>query len=74
MEFQRFHQSIKILHLLFLKGLGREVFEKKEVQSSKLHMLRVMPDKKLKLPGGIMADLTLMRYPGYENLPSKKKT
>ena len=56
-----------------LKGLGREVFEKKEVQSSKLHMLRVMPDKKLKLPGGIMADLTLMRYPGYENLPSKKK-
>lgn len=56
-----------------LKGLGREVFEKKEVQSSKLHMLRVMPEKKLKLPGGIMADLTLMRYPGYENLPSKKK-
>ena len=56
-----------------LKGLGREVFEKKEVQSSKLHMLRLMPDKKLKLPGGIMADLTLMRYPGYENLPSKKK-
>jgi len=56
-----------------LKGLGRDVFEKKEVQSSKLHMLRVMPEKKIILPGGIMADLTLMRYPGYENLPSKKK-
>ncbi len=56
-----------------LKGLGRDVFEKKEVQSSKLHMLRVMPEKKITLPGGIMADLTLMRYPGYENLPSKKK-
>ena len=36
-------------------------------------MLRIMPKKKIKLPGGIMADLTLMRYPGYENLPSKKK-
>ena len=57
-----------------LKGLGRDVFEKKEVQSSKLHMLRVMPEKEITLPGGIMADLTLMRYPGYENLPSKKKT
>ena len=56
-----------------LKGLGRDVFEKKEVQSSKLHMLRVMPEKKITLPGGVMADLTLMRYPGYENLPSKKK-
>lgn len=56
-----------------LKGLGRELFEKKKIQSSKLHMLRVMPEKKFKLPGGIMADLTLMRYPGYENLPSKKK-
>jgi hypothetical protein len=32
-----------------------------------------MPEKKFKLPGGVMADLTLMRYPGYENLPSKKK-
>jgi hypothetical protein len=31
-----------------------------------------MPEKKIILPGGIMADLTLMRYPGYENLPSKK--
>lgn len=56
-----------------LKGLGRDVFEKKEVQSSKLHMLRVMPEKEITLPGGIMADLTLMRYPGYENLHSKKK-
>ena len=56
-----------------LKGLGRNVFEKRKIQSSKLHMLRVMPEKKIKLPGGIMADLTLMRYPGYENLPSKKK-
>ena len=56
-----------------LKGLGRDVFEKKEVQSSKLHMLRVMPEKEITLPGGIMSDLTLMRYPGYENLPSKKK-
>ena len=56
-----------------LKGLGRDIFEKKKIQSSKLHMLRIMPDHKIKLPGGIMADLTLMRYPGYENLPSKKK-
>ena len=56
-----------------LKGLGRDVFEKRKVESSKLHMLRIMPKKKIKLPGGIMADLTLMRYPGYENLPSKKK-
>ena len=56
-----------------LKGLGRDLFEKRKIQSSKLHMLRVMPEKKFKLPGGIMADLTLMRYPGYENLPSKKK-
>lgn len=56
-----------------LKGLGRDLFEKMKIQSSKLHMMRVMPEKKLKLPGGIMADLTLMRYPGYENLPSKKK-
>ena len=55
-----------------LKGLGRDLFEKMKIQSSKLHMMRVMPEKKLKLPGGIMADLTLMRYPGYENLPSKK--
>ena len=54
-----------------LKGLGRDVFEKRKVESSKLHMLRIMPKKKIKLPGGIMADLTLMRYPGYENLPSK---
>ena len=57
----------------YLKGLGRDLFEKRKIQSSKLHMLRVMPEKKFKLPGGIMADLTLMRYPGYENLPSKKK-
>ena len=44
-----------------LKGLGRDVFEKRKVESSKLHMLRIMPKKKIKVPGGIMADLTLMR-------------
>ena len=29
-----------------LKGLGRDIFEKRKVESSKLHMLRIMPKKK----------------------------
>ncbi|GKS88631.1 TIGR03364 family FAD-dependent oxidoreductase [Acidovorax sp. SUPP2539] len=35
-----------------------------------LHMLRVMPEPGLRLPGSVMADLSLVRYRGYSDLPA----
>ena len=56
-----------------LKGLGRDIFWKKGSSIKQVTYASNNAKEKIKLPGGIMADLTLMRYPGYENLPSKKK-
>jgi FAD dependent oxidoreductase TIGR03364 len=38
-----------------------------------LHMLRVMPEPGFKLPGSVMADLSLVRYHGYSKLPAAEK-
>jgi FAD dependent oxidoreductase TIGR03364 len=35
-----------------------------------LHMLRVQPEPGFKLPGSVMADLSLVRYHGYSKLPA----
>lgn len=51
-----------------LQGLGRDLFLKHKVQNCRLHMLKIKPDQSFKLGGGVMSDLTLMRYPGYQNL------
>ncbi|MGA2708789.1 MAG: TIGR03364 family FAD-dependent oxidoreductase [Steroidobacteraceae bacterium] len=39
------------------------------VQRSKLQMLRLMPRSPFKLDAAVMADLSLLRYPGYSELP-----
>jgi len=39
------------------------------VQRSKLQMLRLMPKSPFKLDAALMTDLSLLRYPGYSELP-----
>jgi FAD dependent oxidoreductase TIGR03364 len=41
------------------------------LRRAKLHMLRLAPQpENWKLPGSVMADLSLVRYPGYAKLPA----
>ncbi|MDM0031274.1 TIGR03364 family FAD-dependent oxidoreductase [Variovorax sp. J22P271] len=40
------------------------------LQLCQLHMLRVQPEPGFKLPGSVMADLSLVRYHGYSKLPA----
>jgi FAD dependent oxidoreductase TIGR03364 len=52
-----------------LNGLFPDVMARRQVTRCKLHMLRLAPPG-VKLPAPVMADLSLIRYEGYAELPS----
>lgn len=53
-----------------LNGLFAERLAPHRLQLCQLHMLRVRPPEGFKLPGSVMADLSLVRYHGYSQLPA----
>ncbi|WP_295522424.1 TIGR03364 family FAD-dependent oxidoreductase [uncultured Pseudacidovorax sp.] len=53
-----------------LNGLFAERLAPHRLQLCQLHMLRVRPPEGFKLPGSVMADLSLVRYHGYSRLPA----
>jgi FAD dependent oxidoreductase TIGR03364 len=53
-----------------LNGLFAERIAPHGLTLCLLHMLRVMPEPGFKLPGSVMADLSLVRYHGYSQLPA----
>lgn len=52
-----------------LNGLFAERLAPHGLQLCQLHMLRVKPPAGFRLPGSVMADLSLVRYHGYSRLP-----
>jgi FAD dependent oxidoreductase TIGR03364 len=53
-----------------LNGLFAERLAPHGLQLCQLHMLRVRPEPGFRLPGSVMADLSLVRYHGYSKLPA----
>ncbi|WOI43731.1 TIGR03364 family FAD-dependent oxidoreductase [Acidovorax sp. BLS4] len=53
-----------------IHGLFAERLAPHSLRLCLLHMLRVMPEPGLRLPGSVMADLSLVRYRGYSDLPA----
>ena len=53
-----------------LNGLFADRLAPHDLRLCLLHMLRVMPEPGFKLPGSVMADLSLVRYHGYSKLPA----
>lgn len=53
-----------------LHGLFAERLAPHALTLCQLQMLRVMPEPGFKLPGSVMADLSLVRYHGYSKLPA----
>lgn len=53
-----------------LNGLFAERLTPHKLQLCLLHMLRLQPEPGFKLPGSVMADLSLVRYHGYSKLPA----
>ncbi|WP_159914607.1 TIGR03364 family FAD-dependent oxidoreductase [Pantoea sp. 18069] len=53
-----------------INGLFAERLAPHQLRLCQLHMLRVMPEPGFKLPGSVMADLSLVRYHGYSKLPA----
>lgn len=56
-----------------INGLFAERLTPHALRLCLLHMLRVEPEPGFKLPGSIMADLSLVRYHGYSKLPAAAK-
>jgi FAD dependent oxidoreductase TIGR03364 len=56
-----------------INGLFAERIAAYDLRLCLLHMLRVMPEAGFKLPGSVMADLSLVRYHGYSKLPAAQK-
>ncbi|WPB59023.1 TIGR03364 family FAD-dependent oxidoreductase [Xylophilus sp. GOD-11R] len=56
-----------------INGLFAERLAPHGLRLCLLHMLRVMPEPGFKLPGSVMADLSLVRYHGYSQLPAAQK-
>ena len=52
-----------------LHGLFAERLAPHALRLCQLQMLRVLPEPGLQLPGSVMADLSLVRYHGYSQLP-----
>lgn len=52
-----------------LHGLFAERLAPHALRLCQLQMLRVQPEQGFKLPGSVMADLSLVRYHGYSQLP-----
>ncbi len=53
-----------------LRGLFPLAFQGQQTQLCQLQMLRVRPPAGYRLPGGVMGDLSLVRYRGYSELPA----
>ncbi len=53
-----------------LNGLFAERLAPHGLRLCQLHMLRVQPPAGFRLPGSVMADLSLVRYHGYSQLPA----
>lgn len=53
-----------------LRSLFPQAFQRQQAQLCQLQMLRVRPPVGYRLPGGVMGDLSLVRYRGYSELPS----
>ncbi|MES2531533.1 MAG: TIGR03364 family FAD-dependent oxidoreductase [Pseudomonadota bacterium] len=53
-----------------LNGLFADRITPHGLRLCQLHMLRVQPEPGFKLPGSVMADLSLVRYHGYSKLPA----
>lgn len=51
-----------------LRSLLPQVFARRQVQLCQLQMLRVRPPQGYRLPGGVMSDLSLVRYRGYSEM------
>ena len=56
-----------------LNGLFAERLTPHSLRLCQLQMLRVQPEPGFKLPGSVMADLSLVRYHGYSKLPAAAK-
>ncbi|MDM0013351.1 TIGR03364 family FAD-dependent oxidoreductase [Variovorax sp. J22P168] len=56
-----------------LNGLFADRIASHRLQLCLLHMLRVRPEPGFRLPGSVMADLSLVRYHGYSKLPAARK-
>ncbi len=56
-----------------LNGLFADRLTPHDLRLCLLHMLRVQPEAGFKLPGSVMADLSLVRYHGYSKLPAAAK-
>ncbi|MDM0111178.1 TIGR03364 family FAD-dependent oxidoreductase [Variovorax sp. J22R133] len=56
-----------------LNGLFAERLTSHQLRLCLLHMLRVQPEPGFTLPGSVMADLSLVRYHGYSQLPAAQK-
>ncbi|MDP9901791.1 TIGR03364 family FAD-dependent oxidoreductase [Variovorax ginsengisoli] len=52
-----------------LHGMFADRLAPHRLQLCQLHMLRVQPPPGFRLPGAVMADLSLVRYHGYSKLP-----
>ncbi len=53
-----------------INGLFAERLAAHQLRLCQLHMLRVQPEPGFQLPGSVMADLSLVRYHGYSQLPA----
>ena len=56
-----------------LNGLFADRLTPHSLRLCQLQMLRVQPEPGFKLPGSVMADLSLVRYHGYSKLPAAAK-
>ena len=56
-----------------LNGLFADRLTPHSLRLCQLQMLRVRPEPGFKLPGSVMADLSLVRYHGYSKLPAAAK-
>ena len=55
-----------------LLTLYPEVIARLNISRCRLHMMRVMPEQRFKLPGSVMSDQSLVRYLGYSELPEAR--
>ena len=53
-----------------INGVFAERLVAHQLRLCQLHMLRVQPEAGFQLPGSVMADLSLVRYRGYSQLPA----
>jgi FAD dependent oxidoreductase TIGR03364 len=67
---QLFAERVVVCTNTELHGLFAERLAPHDLRLCQLQMLRVMPEPGFRLPGSVMADLSLVRYHGYSRLPA----